>query len=32
MSKFLNIKHIEITCGPCKMKDTQCFQVAIEML
>ena len=32
MSTFLNLKPIELTCGPRPMKDTQVFQVAIGML
>ena len=32
MSKFLNLKPIKPTHGPWTMKDTQGFQVAIEML
>ena len=30
--KFLNLKHIELTCAPWTMKDTQVLQVDIEML
>ena len=32
MITFLNLKPIELTCGPRPMKDTQVFQVAIGML